>query len=119
MTAEVAGARTGAGGVADRGIAIQEVLDGGGGRTGCGHAGWEGVGASSRTTAAAVAALLEAGAAFAGKVVTDEIAYSLNGRNAHYGTPVNPAAPDRIPGGSSSGPAVATAASSRTTPTWP
>ncbi len=33
-------------------------------------------------------------------------AYSLNGENAHYGTPVNPACPDRVPGGSSSGSAV-------------
>ena len=40
----------------------------------------------------------------------DELAYSLNGENMHYGTPVNPAAPDRVPGGSSSGSAVATAA---------
>jgi amidase len=39
----------------------------------------------------------------------DELAYSLNGENMHYGTPVNPACPDRIPGGSSSGSAVATA----------
>lgn len=35
---------------------------------------------------------------------------SINGENKHYGTPVNPAAPDRIPGGSSSGSAVAVAA---------
>lgn len=33
-------------------------------------------------------------------------AYSLNGENARYGTPVNPACPDRVPGGSSSGSAV-------------
>ncbi len=36
----------------------------------------------------------------------DELAYSLNGENVHYGTPVNPAAKGRIPGGSSSGSAV-------------
>ena len=36
--------------------------------------------------------------------------YSLNGENFHYGTPVNPSAHDRIPGGSSSGSAVAVAA---------
>ena len=36
----------------------------------------------------------------------DELAYSLNGENVHYGTPRNPACPDRIPGGSSSGSAV-------------
>jgi hypothetical protein len=35
--------------------------------------------------------------------VMDELAYSLQGTNAQYGTPCNPAAPERIPGGSSSG----------------
>ncbi len=54
--------------------------------------------------------LLEAGAAFAGKTHTAELAFSLDGRNEHYGTPVNPAAPGRVPGGSSSGSAAAVAA---------
>ena len=40
----------------------------------------------------------------------DELAWALQGENAHYGTPVNPAAPCRIPGGSSSGSAAAVAA---------
>lgn len=35
---------------------------------------------------------------------------SINGENYHYGTPTNPCAPDRVPGGSSSGSAVAVAA---------
>ena len=51
-------------------------------------------------------ALLDAGADLVGKTHLDELAYSLNGENIHYGTPVNPACPDRIPGGSSSGSAV-------------
>ena len=51
-------------------------------------------------------ALLDAGADLAGKTHMDELAYSLNGENMHYGTPVNPACPSRIPGGSSSGSAV-------------
>jgi amidase len=54
--------------------------------------------------------LLDAGATLVGKTHTDELTYSLNGENHHYGTPVNPNAPGRIPGGSSSGSAVATAA---------
>lgn len=54
-----------------------------------------------------VARLLAAGAAFAGKTVTDEFAFSMNGNNAHFGSPVNGAAPDRITGGSSSGSASA------------
>ncbi|MBK9281099.1 MAG: hypothetical protein IPM93_23320 [Candidatus Obscuribacter sp.] len=41
--------------------------------------------------------------------LTDELALSLDGINAHYGTPLNPACPERIPGGSSSGSASLTA----------
>jgi amidase len=58
-------------------------------------------------TAPTVQALLDAGGRFVGKTITDELAFSLNGKNAHFGTPVNGAAPDRIPGGSSSGSAAA------------
>lgn len=58
-------------------------------------------------TAPAVQKLLDAGARFVGKTVTDELAFSMNGNNAHFGAPVNGAAPDRIAGGSSSGSASA------------
>jgi len=58
-------------------------------------------------TSSNVTALLSAGAEFCGKTITDELAYSLNGQNIHYGTPENPITPDRLPGGSSSGSAVA------------
>jgi amidase len=61
------------------------------------------------TTAAAVRALLDAGAAVRGIAQTDEFAYSIAGTNAHYGTPPNPAVPLGLPGGSSSGPAAAVA----------
>jgi len=44
-----------------------------------------------------------------GKTHTEEMTFSLTGENAHYGTPINPAAPDRVPGGSSSGSASAVA----------
>ncbi|GAE28089.1 hypothetical protein JCM9140_4283 [Halalkalibacter wakoensis JCM 9140] len=53
--------------------------------------------------------LLKAGAELVGQTHTDELMYSLNGENYHYGTPLNPKAPDRIPGGSSSGSASAVA----------
>jgi len=59
------------------------------------------------TTAPAVQRLLDAGARFVGKTITDEFAFSMNGQNAHFGAPVNGAAPDRIAGGSSSGSASA------------
>ena len=58
-------------------------------------------------TAPTVQRLLDAGARFAGKTVTDELAFSMNGQNAHFGSPLNGAAPDRISGGSSSGSASA------------
>lgn len=58
-------------------------------------------------TAPTVQRLLDAGAAFVGKTHTDELAFSMNGKNAHYGAPVNGAAPGRITGGSSSGSASA------------
>jgi amidase len=58
-------------------------------------------------TAPTVQKLLDAGARFVGKTITDELAFSMNGQNAHFGSPVNGAAPDRITGGSSSGSAAA------------
>ena len=58
-------------------------------------------------TAPTVQKLLDAGARLAGKTVTDELAFSMNGNNAHFGAPVNGAAPERITGGSSSGSASA------------
>ena len=60
-------------------------------------------------TAPAVQRLLDAGARFVGKAITDELAFSMSGSNAHFGTPRNGAAPERIPGGSSSGSASAVA----------
>jgi amidase len=64
----------------------------------------------ANTTASAIQALLDAGASLVGKTVMDELAYGLSGENLHYGMPTNPRAPERAPGGSSSGSAVAVAA---------
>jgi amidase len=55
----------------------------------------------------AVERLLHGGAKLIGKTITDELAYSIVGKNWHFGTPRNGAAPDRMPGGSSSGSASA------------
>lgn len=57
--------------------------------------------------AAALQLLLDAGAEVTGIVQTDQFAYSISGRNPHYGTPVNPTVRGGLPGGSSSGPSVA------------
>ncbi|WP_291413701.1 amidase family protein [Actinophytocola sp.] len=56
-----------------------------------------------------VANLAAAGAVCLGKTNLSELAFSGLGLNPHFGNPVNPLAPDRVPGGSSSGSAVAVA----------
>ena len=50
-----------------------------------------------------VRAMLDGGARFAGLAQCEELCFSLIGSNAHYGAPLNPRAPDRFAGGSSSG----------------
>ena len=59
--------------------------------------------------AAVVAAARRAGARIVGKTNLAELCWSAIGVNPWSGTPVNPADPRRIPGGSSSGSAVAVA----------
>ena len=61
-------------------------------------------------TAEFIDTLFHAGASLVGKTHTDELTYSILGMNPHFGTPINCAAPDRVPGGSSSGSAAAVAA---------
>ena len=90
-------------------FAAKDVFDIAGFRTGAGNPDWLRTHSPAQATASAVQKLLDAGASLVGKTHTDELTYSLNGENHHYGTPVNPNAPDRIPGGSSSGSASATA----------
>ena len=99
-----------AGPLAGKTFGAKDLYDIKGHMTGCGSPDWARTHDIADTTAPAVQALLDAGATLIGKTHTDEIAYSLMGVNAHYGTPVNPAAPDRVPGGSSSGSVSATAA---------
>jgi amidase len=90
-------------------FAVKDVFDIAGHRTGNGNPTWLETHAPAERTASAVERVLAAGASMVGKTHTDELAYSLNGENVHYGTPTNPRAPGRIPGGSSSGSAAAVA----------
>jgi amidase len=55
------------------------------------------------------AAIARGQACLAGKTNLHELAYGISGINAYFGTPVNPLDPLRVPGGSSSGSAVAVA----------
>jgi amidase len=91
-------------------FAVKDLIDVAGTPTGGGNPDWLKGQQPAANSAPAVAALLGAGATLRGKTITDELAFGLEGINAHYGTPVNPACPDRIPGGSSSGSGVAVAA---------
>ena len=91
-------------------FAVKDIFDVAGYVTGCGNPEMRAEGKPAKAHAPPVAMLLDAGARFVGKTHTAELAFSLDGRNEHYGTPINPAAPGRVPGGSSSGSAAAVAA---------
>lgn len=91
-------------------VAVKDMYDIAGSRAGAGSPEWLESSRPAATHAGAVKKLLEAGATIVGKTVCDEFFYSITGANAHYGTPLNPRAPDRLPGGSSSGSASACAA---------
>lgn len=88
-------------------ICIKDVIDVAGVPTTAGAAGWQRL---PDRDAGAVALLRAAGAIIVGKGHTNEFAYGIDGRNPHWGNCLNPHDPTRICGGSSSGPAVATAA---------
>jgi len=90
-------------------LAVKDIYDVAGLVTGCGNPGKAASSLPADKTAASVQVILDAGARFVGKTQTDELAFSLMGQNAHYLHPINPAAPDRVTGGSSSGSAAAVA----------
>ena len=79
-------------------------------RSSAGHPAWEHTHEAALHDAPLVAELLDAGAGLLGVTILDELAYSLAGQNPHYGTPLNPRAPQRLCGGSSCGSAAAVAA---------
>jgi amidase len=108
LAAPVAGAA--AGPLAGLTAAVKDMYDIAGYRTGGGSPEWLAAHPAPKSAAPAVSKLLDAGATIIGKTICDEFFYSVSGTNAHYGTPINPRAPDRLPGGSSSGSASATAA---------
>lgn len=99
----------GAGPLAGCRVAVKDVLAVRGQARGAGNPTWLAGQEPAPDDAAPVAALAAAGAELTGVAQTDEFAYSLAGTNAHHGTPPNPAAPGRISGGSTSGPASAVA----------
>ena len=91
-------------------FAAKDLFDVAGHPTGGGNPDWERANPIPTRHAWAVQRLLDAGATLIGKTITDEVSLGIVGENAFYGTPINSRAPDRVPGGSSSGSAAAVAA---------
>jgi amidase len=90
-------------------FAAKDLFDIAGHPTGGGNHDWARYNKVPTRHAWAVQTLLDAGASLIGKTVTDEVSLGILGENPFDGTPLNPAAPDRVPGGSSSGSASAVA----------
>lgn len=105
---EIAGAAEGP--LAGLDFAVKDLYDVAGGPTTYGNPDWARTHPTAAATAPVVTALLQAGASLRGKTKTVELAYGLTGENVWHGTPINPAAPERFPGGSSCGSAAAVAA---------
>lgn len=103
----VAGAASGR--LAGLDFAVKDLIDVAGVPTGGGSPDWPHFAPTPTRHAWVVETLLAAGASVVGKTITDEVSLGILGENAHDGTPLNPAAPDRVPGGSSSGSASAVA----------
>ena len=98
---EMTGAANGA--LAGLTFALKDIYDVAGHKTGFGCPDWLSSHEAAARTASSAQRLLDAGAKLVGKTHTEEMAWSLTGENAHYGTPINVNAPGRVPGGSSSG----------------
>ena len=108
LKAPIKGAGTGP--LAGLTCVVKDMYDITGETPGGGNPAWLADHKPAASNADAVAKVLAAGATITGKTVCEEFFFSILGMNAHYGTPVNPRTPNRIPGGSSSGSAVAVAA---------
>jgi amidase len=104
----LAGAPTGP--LAGLSFAAKDLFDVAGHPTGGGNPDWSAYYPVPTRHAWAVQTLLDAGATLIGKTITDEVSLGILGENPFYGTPLNSAAPDCVPGGSSSGSAAAVAA---------
>jgi amidase len=90
-------------------FAAKDLFDVAGYPTGGGNPDWARQRPIPTRHAWAVQRLLDAGATLIGKTITDEVSLGILGENPFDGTPLNPKAPDRVPGGSSSGSASAVA----------
>lgn len=90
-------------------VAVKDAIDVAGVVTTAGCVAVRDAGVVAAGDAGCLAGVRAAGASIVGKTTLTEMCVSPVGDNAAFGTPVNPLAPERIPGGSSSGSAVAVA----------
>ncbi|WP_458371156.1 amidase [Pseudomonas fluorescens] len=90
-------------------VAIKDSIDIAGHPTRSGSRAFADAPAATKN-AEVVDAILDAGWQIVGKTNLHELAFGVTGINDWTGTPINPQAPDRVPGGSSSGSASAVAA---------
>ncbi len=90
-------------------VAVKDLVDVAGTPTTCASRPVEGSAAPARADATCIERVRAGGGRIVGKVNLHELAFGGTGINSYTGTPVNPLDPSRIPGGSSSGSAVAVA----------
>ena len=90
-------------------FAVKDNIDLAGKKTSYGNKPWGADHFAAVYNALCIDQILGAGATCIGKTVADEFTYSLDGESYFFGTPLNPKAPDHIPGRSSSGSASAVA----------
>ena len=90
VNAEIRLPATQAGSLSGLTFAVKDVFDIQGETSGAGNPDWLRTHQPAESTAPALLTLLENGAYLEGTTQTDELMYSLNGENFHYGTPSNP-----------------------------
>ena len=90
-------------------LAVKDLIDVAGVPTTAGSRALAATAVAAERDAPCLAGARAAGARIVGKTNLNELAYGATGVNEYFGTPVNPLDPGRVPGGSSSGSAVAVA----------
>src|SRR5580704_17147449 len=90
-------------------VAVKDLIDVAGSVTTAACRALADRGVVAQADAPCIASVRRAGGRLVGKANLHELAFGTSGINPWFGTPANPADPGRVPGGSSSGSAVAVA----------